>query len=853
MSLKILYLEDSPQDIEIIRELLIDAGYDLSMDCTEKKSEFTSLLRSHTYDIILSDFKLPRFNAFDALKLSNNICPEVPFICISGVIGEETAVEIIKKGAVDCVLKDRLVRLPSAIERALDEVKKKRSLHIAEDALQENEERMRAIVEGTPYLFFYTQDANANTTYVSPTVEQITGYKTDIWKKRKDWFITAAEFNQIAKEKTQAHLRGEFTKEPVLIEVCHANGNRILLEAYEYPIMQEGKVVGLQGVAHDITKRKKAEEALKISEQHNKIIAEMTTDYVFIVDVDYRHNLKLSWTSKNLVHVTGRTISEAATYDLWKQIIYSEDIGYFFKFIDQILTTTKSGEMECRSITKFGTARWIHIFAKPETDENNRIITIIGAIKDITERKQMEMALRDSEEKFRAIFESTSTPFAILDRDTTITMVNKAFCKMSGYEEKEVVGMSWTKLLPREELKRLKEYNRKRLIDPKSAPQQYEFLYCRKDGTIRHVLNSLAVIPTNQKIICSFTNITELKQVEEALAEEKRRLSYILEGTNVGTWEWNIQTGERIYNERWAEIIGYTLEELAPISADTRDKFTHPDDVRKSRELVEKHFNKELEYYECETRMRHKNGSWVWVLDRGKVATWTNDGKPLTMSGTHQDITKRKRAEEKANQLAAIVQSSEEAIVGKDLNGIITSWNKGAEKIYGYTEREVIGRSISLLIPTKNKDELQMIFARIKSGENIENFETIRRKKDGQEIQMLLTMSSVLDTEGKIIGVSTVGLDITERKLAEQALWKTTIEREKLIKELQFALDNVKTLQGLIPICASCKKIRDDKGFWNQVEGYISQHTDAKFTHGICPDCAKELYGDVYDTVNEDQ
>jgi sigma-B regulation protein RsbU (phosphoserine phosphatase) len=223
------------------------------------------------------------------------------------------------------------------------------------------------------------------------------------------------------------------------------------------------------------------------------------------------------------------------------------------------------------------------------------------------------------------------------------------------------------------------------------------------------------------------------------------------------------------------------------------------------------------------------------------------------MSGTHQDITKRKRAEEKANQLAAIVQSSEEAIVGKDLNGIITSWNKGAEKIYGYTESEVIGRSISLLIPTKNKDELQMIFARIKSGENIENFETIRRKKDGQEIQMLLTMSSVLDTEGKIIGVSTVGSDITERKLAEQALWKTTIEREKLIKELQFALDNVKTLQGLIPICASCKKIRDDKGFWNQVEGYISEHTDAKFTHGICPDCAKELYGDVYDIVNEDQ
>jgi DNA-binding response OmpR family regulator len=89
-------------------------------------------------------------------------------------------------------------------------------------------------------------------------------------------------------------------------------------------------------------------------------------------------------------------------------------------------------------------------------------------------------------------------------------------------------------------------------------------------------------------------------------------------------------------------------------------------------------------------------------------------------------------------------------------------------------------------------------------------------------------------------------IDITERKQAEEILQETTKEREKLIQELQYALDNIKTLQGLIPICANCKKIRDDKGYWNQVEGYISEHTDAEFTHGICPDCAKKLYGDLY-------
>jgi PAS domain S-box-containing protein len=276
MSLKVLYLEDSPQDVEIIRELLTDAGYDLSMDCTRKKKEFYSFLRSRTYDVILSDFNVLGFDAFGALKLSNEICPDIPFICVSGSIGEETTIELIKHGAIDYVLKDRLVRLPSAIKRALDEVKEKKSRRRLEAALKESEERMRAIVEGTPHLFFYIQDVNANTTYVSPTVEQITGYKTDIWKKRKDWFITDAEFNQIAKEKTQAHLREGFTKESVLLEVCHANGNRILLEAYEYPIMQEGKVVGLQGIAHDITDRKRAEEALAEEKRRLSYILEGT-------------------------------------------------------------------------------------------------------------------------------------------------------------------------------------------------------------------------------------------------------------------------------------------------------------------------------------------------------------------------------------------------------------------------------------------------------------------------------------------------------------------------------------------------------------------------------------------------
>jgi diguanylate cyclase (GGDEF)-like protein/PAS domain S-box-containing protein len=130
------------------------------------------------------------------------------------------------------------------------------------------------------------------------------------------------------------------------------------------------------------------------------------------------------------------------------------------------------------------------------------------------------------------------------------------------------------------------------------------------------------------------------------LRTERQRLNSILEGTRSGTWEWNVQTGEVVFNDYWANIIGYEHSELEPVSIETWLQFLHPDDAKLSGEILEKHFSGELAYYECEVRMQHKNGLWIWVLDRGKVTTWTPDGKPLLMFGTHQEITERKKNED---------------------------------------------------------------------------------------------------------------------------------------------------------------------------------------------------------------
>ncbi|MGE4535408.1 PAS domain S-box protein [Halomonas sp.] len=143
--------------------------------------------------------------------------------------------------------------------------------------------------------------------------------------------------------------------------------------------------------------------------------------------------------------------------------------------------------------------------------------------------------------------------------------------------------------------------------------------------------------------------VPEGRPIQEQV-DARFRYQAILDGTHVGTWEWHIPSGETRFNDRWAEMIGYSLEELAPITIDTWLQFAHPDDLERSNAALQACFTGETEFYEAEVRMRHRDGDWIWVLDRGKVFSWDAAGNPLMMYGTHQDISERKRREERLRQ-----------------------------------------------------------------------------------------------------------------------------------------------------------------------------------------------------------
>lgn len=140
--------------------------------------------------------------------------------------------------------------------------------------------------------------------------------------------------------------------------------------------------------------------------------------------------------------------------------------------------------------------------------------------------------------------------------------------------------------------------------------------------------------------------IRELEQQVTELSEHKRQLELVIAATGVGIWDWHVQTGATVFNERWANILGYTLAELSPVSIETWLELAHPDDLQNSERHLKEHWAGKSEYYACEARMRHKDGHWVWVYDTGKVIEWESEGVPRRMIGTHLDVTEQKQVQQ---------------------------------------------------------------------------------------------------------------------------------------------------------------------------------------------------------------
>lgn len=282
-------------------------------------------------------------------------------------------------------------------------------------------------------------------------------------------------------------------------------------------------------------------------------------------------------------------------------------------------------------------------------------------------------------------------------------------------------------------------------------------------------------------------DMTESENQRMKQVKEKEKFANIIEATKAGTWEWNVQTGEDFYNERWAEIVGYTLEELPTKTEDSWKKLIHPEDLKKSEAALAALSYKENEYYSLECRMRHKDGHWVWVLDKGKVTSWSEDGKPLYMYGVHIDITEAKNLEleVKASEdnYRFLVESSYDIVYRIAKDSTFTFVSQAWEKILGHKVDEAIGSSFAPYVHPEDLDSIHNFFNQVEgSGERKETTDYRLLHKNGTYHWFTTNAVPIYDEAGHVTGYAGTARDITDVKEASEALQAQKDELERFFK-----------------------------------------------------------------------
>ncbi|HEU4503879.1 MAG TPA: PAS domain S-box protein, partial [Nitrospira sp.] len=407
-----------------------------------------------------------------------------------------------------------------------------------------------------------------------------------------------------------------------------------------------------------------------------------------------------------------------------------------------------------------------------------------GQMMDRARRHAEELAqgLHESEARCRGIFESALDALITMDAEGRIQDFNPAAEQMLGYGKAHVVGHTVAELLVPPHLREHHRESLRHYLKTGEAAvlaRRIQMPAKRADGTEILVEFSIAVMPRPGKppfFTAHLRDITERLKAEAS----RHQLASVLDGSTdfIGMCD---TAGIPFYiNKAGLEMVGLdSLEQARQIHV---REFFFPEDQGL---VTGKFFPSVLEKGEgeIEIRFRHfKTGAAMWMLYRVSALHDTN-GQRIGLATVSRNISERKAAERATAHLAAIVRSSDDAIISKDLIGTVTSWNQGAERLFGYRADEMIGQPVVKLIPPDRLDEERRILGKISHGETVETYETVRRRKDGADFHVSLTISPLFDAHGTVIGASKIARDITERVQQESVLAQS---RERLRQALQY-------------------------------------------------------------------
>ncbi|MBN2886569.1 MAG: PAS domain S-box protein, partial [Chromatiaceae bacterium] len=446
---------------------------------------------------------------------------------------------------------------------------------------------------------------------------------------------------------------------------------------------------------------------------------------------------------------------------------------------------------QARAALKRGDFAWItHSLKEGELDPFKLIEDLrIYQVELEIQNEELRAAQYDTEravERYLRLFSEMPIAALVVDGTGCIQDINRVAATLFGLEKRHLRHHYLPRLVDSDQSGALHTALRSAIQNGRSSVALLPFLSHDRQGFEGMLeLARLSEGPRgvrDAQLVAMVVDLSERQQVQAELARERDRLARIIEGTQAGTWEWNIQTGEITLNARWAEMLGYRLEELAPLTIERWDDLTHPEDLARAKQLLEQHFRGELPAYTCELRMRHRDGRWLWVLDRGRVATWTHESPPcpLRMFGTHQDIMARKEAEmrlrAKSDELDRYFSSSLDLLCIADIEGHFLRLNPEWEQVLGYPLDELIGKPFLEFVHPDDCESTLAAVARLRAGEDLSSFENRYRCRDGR-YRWIEWRARFEDAR-----IHAVARDISARKDDERAL-------REINQELRLTMD----------------------------------------------------------------
>lgn len=387
--LSILSLEDSELDFEMIREHLLAADFDFHIKRVDKEQDFISSLKNNSYDLILADYNLPGYDGYEALKIHMQICPETPFICISGSIGETAAIELLKQGAVDYVLKDKMERLPFAVKRALDEAEDRRQRHESELELARSEEKFRNLFENDSAPKAIICPGTLQLVEVNAAAARFFGWTVDEMKQMKISQLNLAGEEEIYKKLDQVRknenlsFEFQFRVKDEMIKDAEVFSSMIRIGDQEY----------MHAILHDITDKKKAEQQLRLL----SLSIDQSPVGISITGKDH----KIEYVNPAFTQITGfgsEDLIGKTPAELHIETIEHEELNN----IKETISSGKIWSGEFKSRRKSGELFWQKLSISPLFNDNGEITHYVNVKEDITEKRKMLEDLIESKERAEA-------------------------------------------------------------------------------------------------------------------------------------------------------------------------------------------------------------------------------------------------------------------------------------------------------------------------------------------------------------------------------------------------------------------------------------------------------------------